>query len=180
MTGGVEPFEVGFCHREDVSSKVVLAGFGVQDPSHIGDLSKPRTAGDELGAEVLRRMLRPYGWTVENMYFDSRVGYHWDCILGIYAEGVIGLPRQAVFTDLPFRFHDWDIIDLELDEIARGAANTVPLADNRVLIPPNCPLLAEELTKRDITPVEVDRYDIIFANYGSGLHCSMVSLWRER
>ena len=40
----------------------LVLGIGVADPSHIKDPTKQRSSGDEFGAEVLRRMLKPFGW----------------------------------------------------------------------------------------------------------------------
>jgi hypothetical protein len=47
--------------HERLISYLVL-GIGVADPSHIKDPTKQRSSGDECGAEVLRRMLKPFGW----------------------------------------------------------------------------------------------------------------------
>jgi hypothetical protein len=49
-----------------IGDKIVIIGIGVADPSHIKDRSKPRSSGNEDGAEILKRMLKPYGWKVCN------------------------------------------------------------------------------------------------------------------
>ena len=51
----------------------LVLGIGVADPAHIKDPTKQRSPGDEFGAEILRPMLKPFGWTVDTVYFDSRM-----------------------------------------------------------------------------------------------------------
>ncbi len=63
------------------SEKRIVWGIGVADPSHMTDLSKARSSGDEFSAEIFKRMVEPYGWTVDIVYFNSNYTYHLDCLL---------------------------------------------------------------------------------------------------
>ena len=69
-------------------NKLVIIGIGVTDPSHIKDLTKPRSSGFEIGADMMRRMLEPFGWRVETVYFNSKYTYHIDCMMMQIDEGV--------------------------------------------------------------------------------------------
>ncbi len=73
--------------------KLVIMGIGVTDPSHIKDRTKPRSSGFELGVELFRRMMEPFGWRVETVYFNSKYTYHLDCLMMQIAEGIYGLPE---------------------------------------------------------------------------------------
>jgi len=76
--------------------KHLVIGIGVADPSHIKDQTKSRSSGDELGAEVVRRMLEPFGWKVDNVYFDSKLSYHIDCVMALIDEGLIFHKRRNI------------------------------------------------------------------------------------
>lgn len=86
---------------QKIFPKLVLCGIGVPDPSYIKDRSKPRSSGDELGVEVLRRMLKPYGWKVEAVYDDSRLTYHLDALVAPLEEGLMSMPKDCLWTPLP-------------------------------------------------------------------------------
>ncbi len=158
--------------------KTVIYGIGVPDPSYIQDRTKRRSSGDEIGAEVLRRMLEPHGWKVEIVYFNSRLTYHIDCLMCLVDVGLIGLPPNALWTPLPKAFADWEVIEVDVAEQQIGACNNDPLPDRKIAIVKGANKLAAELDRRGYTPVEIP-YLTCYQTFGSGIHCSTAALWRE-
>ncbi len=157
--------------------KTCIIGLGVAHPSHIKDTSKPRSSGTEFGVEILRRMLAPFGWNVEVIYFDSRYAYHIDCLMGIIDEGLIALPKDALWTPLPKQFQDWEVIEVDVDELALGACNNVPLGNKQVVMEAKAVKLGKEIEKRGYTHIPVS-YSDAYLTFGSGIHCSTASIWR--
>lgn len=158
--------------------KIVVLGIGVADPSHIQDRTKPRSSGDEFGARILRSMLEPFGWRVETVYFDSHLSYHVDCVICLIDEGLIGMQKGALWTPLPREFKDWEVIEIDPEEQKMGVCNSIPLGGKRVIITEGANKLARELEKRGYTPIEVP-YVTNYTTFGSGLHCSILPIWRE-
>ncbi len=157
---------------------VVVLGIGVSDPSHINDRSKPRSSGEEFGAEMLRRLLKPYGWRVETVYFDSRLTYHIDCLMPVLEEGLLAYPKGSLWTELPKEFRDWEVIELSLEDQKIGCGNVVPLGNKKIVLPEGSTSFARTLEKRGWTCIEVP-YKTIYTTLGSGIHCSTGSIWRE-
>ena len=157
--------------------KTVVLGFGVPDPSHINDYSMPRSSGNEMGAEVLRRMLKPYGWDVKVIYFDTKFAYHIDCIMSVLDEGLLAMPKDCLWTELPKEYQDWEVIEVSVEDCANGACNNVPLGNKKLVLTQGTQL-ARDLEKRGWTCIEVP-YTECYTTFGSGIHCSTASIWRE-
>jgi len=177
-----EPFMSGGDIRM-MPGKLVIFGIGVTDPSHIKDRSKPRSSGTELGVEILRRMLEPYGWRTEIVYFNSKYTYHIDCLMMMISEGIYGLPKSdkvgpALWTELPKEIQDWERIDIDHDEQYRGVCNSVCLGNKKVVMEASAVKTAEQLSKRGIEPVLVP-YSTCFGVFHSGIHCSTGAIWAE-
>lgn len=158
--------------------KICIIGIGVPDPSWIKDSSKPRSSGDEYGADIIRRMLKPYGWRVETVYFDSRLTYHIDCLIGLVDAGLIAFPKGSLWTPLPKEFRDWEVIDVDPEEVHLGGCNTVPLGNKQVVLTRGVPKLSKEIAKRGYTPIEVP-FEAAYRTFDSGIHCATASIWRE-
>ena len=158
--------------------KLVVIGIGVKEPSHINDLSKPRASGDEFGAEILRRMLAPFGWRVETVYFNSQLTYHIDCLVSVLEEGLLAYPKNALWTPLPDVLRNWEVMDVDLDDHKLGISNNEPLGNRRIVLPQGSKKFARDLEKRKWTCIEVP-YDTCYKTFGSGIHCSTASIWRE-
>ena len=156
----------------------VLVGIGVEDPSQIDDLTKPRSATNELAAEVLRRMLEPLGWKVETVYFDSRLTYHIDCLVSLLEEGLMAYPKGSLWTELPEEFKHWEVIDVPLEDHKLGAENNVVLGDKRVVIVEGTTGFKKQLEDRGWRLIEV-LYSTIWDTFHSGPLCSTFCVWRE-
>lgn len=162
-------------------NKLCVLGIGVAERSHVEDRTKPRSSGDELGAEFLRRMLEPFGWRVEVVYFNSKYTYHIDALMALVGEGVIGLPKgdePALWTPLPKELKDWEIIDIDPKEQKMGVCNSEVIDNKYVVIVEGANKMAEAISKRGFEPVLVP-YRTIYDTFGSGIHCSVMGVWRE-
>jgi len=116
----------------------------VFDKSHIKDPGKPRSSGNELGAEVLRRILQPFGWQVEQLYFDANYGYHIDTLTPDIREGLLAVNENVLLTDLPKELQHWEQINIERDEYVIGAGNSVALSSNAHAMTAGTPLCFAE------------------------------------
>jgi len=158
--------------------KLVVVGHGVFDKSHIADTTKPRSSGNELGAEVLRRMLAPFGWRVEQIYFDANYGYHIDTLMPVIREGLIAVNENVLLTELPEEIRDWEQINIDPDEYVIGAGNSVALSSDAHAITAGAKKYIKEVEKRGLNVVPVP-FDDVYHATGSGMHCATFSYWRE-
>jgi len=161
-----------------IFDKKVVIGLGVKDPSDIKDPMKPRSSGNEFGAEMLRRLLKPFGWSVEVVYFDMKFTYHIDCLWGVLEEGLMAMPKGAMLSEMPEFLKDWEILEVPYEEHKMGFSNNEPLGNKRLVMPAGCPTMVKTLEKRGWDCVEVP-YETIYSTIGSGIHCSTASIWRE-
>jgi hypothetical protein len=159
-------------------NKLVLVAHGVFDPAHIADPSKPRSSGNELGAEVLRRMLRPFGYRVEQIYFDANFGYHIDTLMPLINEGLLAVHDKVLLTPLPKEIADWEQIDIDPEEYIIGAGNSVPLGPSAHAVTASATGFIKSLESRGLD-VAVVPFDDVYHSTGSGMHCATFSYWRE-
>jgi N-dimethylarginine dimethylaminohydrolase len=160
-----------------IFDKLVVCGIGVGDESHINDLSKPRTSCDEVGVNILKRMLEPLGWQVETVYFNANYGYHIDCVLGVFEEGLMAMAEGSLYTPLPKQLQDWEVVNVSMEEVHDGCLNNVPLGNKRIVLLENTET-GKFLNKRGWEVIEVP-YRTIYNHIGSGIHCSTMALHRE-
>ena len=160
------------------SGNKVLFGIGVKDPSHIEDKTKARSAGDEFGAEIMRRMLRPFGWDVDVVYFDSNYTYHLDCLLAPLEEGVLSYPKGTLWTPLPDYLKDWEVIDVSRHDNDLGCTNNVPIGNKKIVVCEEAKDYCESLDKHGFNVIPVPYYHC-FNIIGSGIHCSTAPIHRE-
>lgn len=159
-------------------NKLVLVGHGVFKKAHITDPSKPRSSGNEFGAEVLRRMLAPFDWRVEQIYFDANYGYHIDTLMPLIREGLLAVNENVLLTELPQEIRDWERINIDPDEYIIGAGNSVPLSSDVHAITASAKKYIKEVSKRGVNVVPVP-FDDVYHFTGSGMHCATFSYWRE-
>ena len=159
-------------------NKLVVVGHGVFDRADIKDITKPRSSGNEFGAEVLRRMLEPFGWRVEQIYFDANYGYHIDTLMPVIREGLVAVNENVLLTPLPKEINDWERINIEKDEYVIGAGNSVAINSSTHAVTAGAKKYIKEIEKRgiDVAPVP---FDDVYHSTGSGMHCATFSYWRE-
>ena len=159
-------------------NKLLVIGLGVFGPAHIQDQNKPRSSGNEMGAEILKRILAPYGWRVEIVYFDASFGYHIDTLMPLVREGMLAVHEDALLTPLPAEVADWEKVPITREEYVIGAGNSVPLSPDSHAVTVSARQYIAELEKRQINVVPVP-FDDVYHFTGSGMHCATFSYWRE-
>ena len=165
--------------------KLVIMGIGVTDPSHLKDPTKPRSSGFELGVELFRRMMEPFGWRVETVYFNSKYTYHLDCLMMEIAEGIYALPETnpdlgpLFWTELPKEITDnWECIEVPFEDQQAGVCNSVVIGNKKFVMEASCEKTAEMLAKRGYEPILVP-YETNWHTFHSGMHCSTCRIWSE-
>ena len=143
-------------------------------------LQEASVIGRSFYYEILKRMLKPYGWKLELVYFNSKLTYHIDCVLSLLEEGLMAHPKgdDVFWTPLPDEFKDWEVIDIDLNDHYEGAENNEPLGGKRIVMPKGTKKFVKDLERRGWDCIEVD-YSTIWHKFHSGIHCSTASIWRE-
>ena len=131
-----------------------------------------------MGAEVLRRILTPFGYRVETIYFDANFGYHIDTLMPLIREGLLAVNENVLLTDLPDEITDWEQINIDPEEYIIGAGNSVPLSPSTHAVTEGAKGYISELEKRGVD-VAVVPFDDVYHFTGSGMHCATFSYWRE-
>ena len=87
-------------------------------------------------------MLKPFGWRVEQIYFDAKYGYHIDVLMPVIREGLIAVGKSVLLTPLPKELQNREVIETDPDEHRICAGNTTPLSgDAIIIITAHAPLL---------------------------------------
>ena len=97
------------------------------------------------------------------------------------------LPAEAAsdgeVTPLTDKYKDWEIFTIPHEEMKIGVGNCIPLGNKQIMITSGAPVTAAELERRGYTVIETPYastpYASMYFGFGSGIHCSMTSLWRE-
>jgi N-dimethylarginine dimethylaminohydrolase len=136
---------------------------------------KEPAASNPAGAEVLRRVLRPFGYEVHQINTDADFSFHFDFVFGLIAPGVVAVPKGLFLDGIPKPIKDWDIIWVTKDDVNQGACNIVPLGpdasgQHRVVVPKKTPKLNDEIAKRGIKPVPVEVE--LGARNGGAIRCA--------
>ena len=105
-------------------------------------------------------MLKPFGWEVSTVYFDSRLSYHLDCVMVPLEEGLLTMPKNSLWTELPKPYCDWEVIEMDLEDLKIGCGNNLSIGHNRLVMPQGSKKLAKDLEKRGWTPIEVPYYNL--------------------
>ncbi len=160
-----------------IDEKNVLVGNGVTKGKTETSASCAR------GAEILRRILKPFGYEVHRIDYDANYSFHFDYILGLCAPGVATTPVKAYIGGVPKVLKDWDLIDITKDECSiHAAGNTVSLGPDdsgqyRVMTPMKTDRVNKEIEKRGIRTVNVEiEYG---AGFGSGIRCATLVTNRD-
>ncbi|WP_095506939.1 hypothetical protein [Paraferrimonas sedimenticola] len=170
-------------------NKQILFGWGLPDASLIPAAYDEKTcndhtsAGNPMGGKfMMERIMQEAGFTSEEVFFDSNLTYHFDCVMMMIQEGLVGLPDTENFgllqEQLPECLKDYEIMPIPLEDIARGASNAPTIGDGRILIDNRCTETMKRLEARGIEPVPV-KYSTLWDTFNSGMDCSDAEIWRE-
>ena len=162
-----------------VDEKNVLVG--VQWSKGVGN--GDAAASNPAGVEVLKRMLRPFGFEVHQVNCDAHFSFHFDYLLGLCAPGVATAPKGVFLDGIPEPLKDWDFIWIDRDECAiHGGGNLVPLGPDssgkhRVMVPAKTKRINDEIAKRGIKPVPVEVE--MGARHGGAIRCATLVTNRD-
>ncbi len=160
-----------------IDEKNVLVGNGLTEGK------KDTSASNARGVEILRRILKPFGFEVHRIDYDAKYSFHFDYILGLCAPGVATTPVKAYIGGIPEVLKDWDLIDITQDECAtHGAGNLVPLGPDdkgkhRVMTPIKTDRVNKEIEKRGVRTVNIETE--IGAGFGAGIRCATLVTNRD-
>jgi len=173
---GPGPF-IGHGDTRLADDKNILVGYGYTKGN-----PEP-AASNQLGFEVFKRMMEPFGYKVHQVRYDTQFSFHFDYILGWVAPGIAVTPKGAFLDGIPEPLKDWDFIHINRDEAAiHAAANLVPLGpdssgQHRVLVPAETPRVVEEIEKRGVRAIPVECE--LGARNGGGIRCATLVLNRD-
>ena len=83
------------------------------------------------------RILADHGFTYEEVFFDSKISYHFDCFLVMIKEGLVGLPEipgHGLFGGLPDCLKDYEILPSPVEDMKYGVGNSVTIGDGRIIV----------------------------------------------
>ncbi len=156
-----------------VDENNVLVGVAWEKGS---DRKGDAAASNAAGVEVLRRMLRPFGYEVHQVNFDAHFSFHFDYVFGNVAPGIAVAPEGVFLDGIPEPVKDWDFIWIDHEECAmHGGGNVVPLGPDssgkhRVVVPRKTERMNKEIEKRGVRPVPVECE--LGARNGGGIRCA--------
>jgi N-dimethylarginine dimethylaminohydrolase len=174
---GPGPYIAHGCTRL-VDDRNILVGIGRQ----VREGRTDPTATNEVGAEILKRMMRPYGFETHIVNYDAHFSFHFDYILGCVAPGIAVVPEGAFLDGLPEPIKNWNIIWINKKETNQGASNIVPLGPDdsgkhRVLVPEEAPRVIEEIDKLGVRPIPIKAN--LPARNGGAIRCATLVLNRD-
>ena len=180
--------EAGFAVDDwrQMPDRTILWAFGIPSPEGIPEArltGKDCSAGWPRGKEIQMRLLRELGVKEDEWWFDSKIGYHQDCVFMNLVEGVIGLPDipgHGIMNGgkLPECIKDWEIFPLPMEDVERGVANSSTVGDGRIFIDSACQKTIDLLDKKGYEPIPID-YQVNWSTFHSGIDCSDANIWRE-
>ena len=98
-----------------------------------GTSLNPAVGSSALGVEWLRALLRPQGYTVEQVHLDKAF-LHLDVCLSIPRDGLAIACPDALVEGLPPQLDGWDVIEVTVDQARFLACNGLPIdPDNYIL-----------------------------------------------
>lgn len=133
-------------------------------------------ASNHFGAEWLRKLLTPFGYTVEQVRLKSNV-LHLDCAMGLVREGLM-IACESVFLDgVPELFRKWDKIPVTEVETSLLATNGLPINEGVYVLDPYFSHIGEQLEQKGVKVEAVDF--AITRSFGGSFRCSTQPLNRS-
>jgi glycine amidinotransferase len=129
-----------------------------------------------LGAEWLRKLMAPDGYTVETVRMKPNF-LHLDCVMGLVREGLLVVYEDGLLDGLPQALKDWERIPASEAEAMSLGTNGLPISPNAYVTDPTFRRIGEEIAKRGID-VEYVEFSISRA-FGGAFRCSTQALWRD-
>jgi N-dimethylarginine dimethylaminohydrolase len=133
-------------------------------------------ASTMLGANYLRKLLAPAGYTVDVVPTKPNI-LHLDCAMGMVREGLVVVYEEGLLNGLPKALQGWDRIRVSEEEAMGLGTNGLPINPSLYVTDPVFKRIGDEIAKRGIQVEYVDFQ--ISRGFGGAFRCSTQPLWRE-
>jgi glycine amidinotransferase len=132
-------------------------------------------ASTVLGAEFLRKLLTPDGYTVEIVRLKPTI-LHLDCAMGLIREGLLVVYEDGLLDGIPSVLKNWEKIYVSEKESMSLGTNGLPLSPSVYVADPVFKRIGNEIAQRGITVEYVDF--TISRSLGGAFRCSTQALLR--
>jgi glycine amidinotransferase len=139
----------------------------------VGNSGRASTA---LGAEWLRKLLEPDGYTVEIVRLKPNF-LHLDCAMGLVREGLVIVYEGALLDGLSRSLKDWVRIPVSEEDAMSLGTNGLPITPDVYVTDPAFRRVGDAVAKHGVA-VEYVEFSISRA-FGGSFRCSTQPLWRE-
>lgn len=133
-------------------------------------------ASNDLGIQWLRKLLKPQGYTVEQVKLHPDI-LHLDCALGLVKEGLMIVCEEAFVNGIPDVLKDWKKIHVTMDEAMNLATNGLPVSPEVYITDPVFKQIGDQIGKEGIKVEYIDFS--ISRSFGGSFRCSTQPLLRQ-
>jgi glycine amidinotransferase len=139
----------------------------------VGQSGRASTA---QGADYLRKLLAPSGYTVELVPMRSDI-LHLDCTMGMVREGLLVVHEDGLLNGIPKVLASWERISVSKVEAMNLGTNGLPISPTVYVTDPFFKRIGDEVAKHGIQVEYVDFQ--ISRGFGGAFRCTTQPLWRE-
>lgn len=132
-------------------------------------------ASNTLGIQWLQKLLKPQGYTVEQVRLHPDI-LHLDCALGLIKEGLMIVCEEAFLDGLPAALKEWKRIRVTLDEAMNLATNGLPVSPEVYITDPAFKHIGEQIEKENLKVEYIDFS--VSRSFGGSFRCSTQPLLR--
>ncbi|TIH36181.1 amidinotransferase [Subtercola vilae] len=133
-------------------------------------------ASTQQGADYLRKLLAPSGYTVEVVPLKPNI-LHLDCAMGLVRDGLVVVYEDGLLNGVPETLANWERIPVRQEEAANLGTNGLPISPTVYVTDPFFERIGNEVAKHGIQVEYVDYQ--ISRGFGGAFRCSTQPLWRE-
>ncbi|WP_343561916.1 arginine deiminase family protein [Sphingobacterium sp.] len=133
-------------------------------------------ASNSLGIRWLAKLLKPYGYQVEEVRLHPDI-LHLDCALGLIREGLMVVCEEAFLDGVPEYLRYWNKINVTLAEAGQLATNGLPINPDVYVTDPVFKSIGDKLS---LYGIHVEYIDFqISRSFGGSFRCSTQPLLRR-
>ncbi|MDR6923580.1 arginine deiminase family protein [Chryseobacterium sp. 2987] len=133
-------------------------------------------ASNELGVQWLRKLLKPQGYTVEQVKLHPDI-LHLDCALGLVREELMIICEDAFLDGIPAALKEWKKIHVTLDEAMNLATNGLSVSPKVYITDPSFKHIGNQIEQENIRVEYIDFS--ISRSFGGSFRCSTQPLLRH-
>ncbi|WP_153392847.1 dimethylarginine dimethylaminohydrolase family protein [Chryseobacterium vaccae] len=133
-------------------------------------------ASNELGVQWLRKLLKPQGYTVEQVKLHPDI-LHLDCALGLVREELMIICEDTFLDGIPAALKEWKKIHVTLDEAMNLATNGLSVSPKVYITDPSFKHIGNQIEQENIRVEYIDFS--ISRSFGGSFRCSTQPLLRH-